>query len=211
MAVRWLIPRLHTFGSAHPDILVRFNASQLDWEFDAAASDVAIVCTERPDRPGLDYTHLFDARLAPVCSPALVHGGIGLRQPADLVNHSLLQLYTAADEWATWLDAAGVPEVGDVVTPRFDSYLLALEAAMDGQGVAMVPTFLAAADLRSGRLASPFAVDVPQPRRWYFVCRRDRSGDRAVESFREWLRAEIAGDPDMYQPSVGVPTDPTGQ
>ena len=198
MAARWLIPRLHTFGSSHPEILVRFNASHLDWEFDEAAGDVAIVCTERSDRPGIDYTHLFDARLTPVCSPALVHGGIGLRQPADLVNQSLLQLYTAADEWSTWLDAAGVPEVHGLLAPRFDSYLLALEAATDGQGVAIVPTFLAAADLRSGRLVAPFPIEVSQPRRWYFVCRRDRRDDVAVLAFREWLHAEIADDPDMY-------------
>lgn len=198
VAARWLIPRLHTFWSAHPEILVRFNASHLDWEFDDAAGDVAIVCTEHPDRPGLDYTHLFDAHLTPVCSPALVHGGIGLRQPADLVNHSLLQLYTAADEWSSWLDAAGVPEVQGLLAPRFDSYLLALEAATDGQGVAIVPTFLAAADLRSGRLVAPFRIEVFQLRRWYFVCRRDRSDHGAVRAFREWLHAEIADDPDMY-------------
>ena len=198
VAARWLIPRLHTFGSAHPEILVRFNASHLDWEFDDAAGDVAIVCTEHPNRPGLDYTHLFDAHLTPVCSPALVHGGIGLRQPADLVTHSLLQLYTAADEWSAWLDAAGVPEVHSLLAPRFDSYLLALEAAADGQGVAIVPTFLAAADLRSGRLVAPFPIEVSQRRRWYLVCRRDRSDDTALRAFREWLHAEIADDPDMY-------------
>ncbi|MEO8264363.1 MAG: transcriptional regulator GcvA [Ilumatobacteraceae bacterium] len=195
VAVRWLIPRLHSFRTAHPDVVVRFKASHLDWEFDDDAGDVAIICTEHPDRAGLDYTHLFDARLSPVCSPALVHGGIGLRQPADLVNQVLLQVYTAADEWAVWLDAAGVPEVGGQGAPRFDSYLLALEAAMEGQGVAIVPRFLAAADLRSGRLVAPFALDVPQPRRWYLVCRRQRRDDRQVRAFREWLAAEIAADP----------------
>ena len=61
VAVRWLIPRLHSFRSAHPDIVVRFNASHLDWEFDDAAGDVAIVCTEQPHRAHLHSTHLFDA------------------------------------------------------------------------------------------------------------------------------------------------------
>lgn len=197
VAVRWLIPRLHSFRSAHPDIVVRFNASHLDWEFDDAAGDVAIVCTEQPHRAHLHYTHLFDARLTPVCSPALVRGGLGMRQPADLVNHALLQLYTAADEWAVWLQAAGVPEVHGQSAPCFDSYLLALEAAMEGQGVAIVPRFLAAGDLKSGRLVAPFALDVAQPRRWYLVCRRERRNDSMVQHFRDWLHAEIATDPDM--------------
>ncbi len=197
VAVRWLIPRLHSFTAANPDVRVRFNTSQLDWEFDETAADVAIVCTARPQRPGLHATHLFDAQLSPVCSPALVHGGIGMRQPADLVNHSLLQVYTAADEWSVWLQAAGVPADLGQSGPRFDSYLLALEAAIDGQGVAIVPRFLAAADLRSGRLVAPFALQVPQPRRWYLVCRNDRRDDPRVVAFRDWLRDQVGDDPEI--------------
>ena len=197
VAVRWLIPRLHSFRAAHPDVVVRFNASHLDWEFDDSAGDVAIVCTDQPRRSHLHYAHLFDARLTPVCSPAIVHGGVGLRQPADLVNQALLQLYTAADEWEVWLQAAGVPELRGQSAPRFDSYLLALEAAMEAEGVAIVPTFLAAADLRSGRLVAPFALSVPQPRHWYFVCRNERRDDPVVQQFREWLHTQIAKDPDL--------------
>lgn len=197
VAVRWLIPRLHSFRAAHPEIIVRFHASHLDWEFDDSAGDVAIVCTDQPQRSHLHYTHLFDARLTPVCSPALVYAGVGLRQPADLVNHALLELYTAADEWAVWLRAAGVPELFDQNSPRFDSYLLAIEAAMEGQGVAIVPRFLAANDLKGGRLVAPFELEVAQPRRWYLVCRRERRDDPMVQKFRDWLHAEVATDPDM--------------
>ena len=200
VAVRWLIPRLHSFTTAHPEVRVRFNTSHLDWEFDETAGDVAIVCTARPERPGLHATHLFDAQLTPVCSPSVLHGGIGMRQPADLVNHALLQLYTAADEWSVWLRAAGLPADVGQSGPRFDSYLLALEAAIDGQGVAIAPRFLAAADLRSGRLVAPFALQVPQPRRWYLVCRNDRRDDPRVTAFRNWLRTEIANDPDLTIP-----------
>ncbi len=200
VAVRWLIQRLHSFSSAHPEIVVRFSASHLDWEFDDSAGDVAIVCTEQPSRAQLHYTHLFDARLTPVCSPSTLHGGIGMRQPADLVNHALLHVYTAADEWAVWLDAAGVAELHGRNAPRFDSYLLALEAAMEGQGVAIVPTFLAAGDLKSGRLVAPFALDVAQPRRWYLVCRNERRNDPMVQHFRDWLHGEVAADSNITTP-----------
>jgi len=78
-----------------------------------------------------------------------------------------------------------------------DKHVRALEAAMEGQGVAIVPTFLAAADLRSGRLVAPFALDVAQPRRWYLVCRRERSDDERVRHFRDWLHGEVATDAHM--------------
>jgi LysR family transcriptional regulator, glycine cleavage system transcriptional activator len=204
VAVRWLIPRMHSFRSAHPDIPVRFSTSHSDWEFDEAAGDVGIVCTDRPDRPGLDATHLFDARLVPVCSPALLHAGIGLRQPADLVNHSLLQLYTALDEWPVWLRAAGMPDSIESSGPKFDSYLLAIEAAMDGQGVALAPDFVVAGDLHSGRLVAPFALTVAQPRRWYLVCRAERRDDEVIGLFRDWLRAEIDSS-DATRPGASDP------
>ena len=197
VAVKWLIPRLHRFQAAEPDILVRMSTSQLDWEFDPATGDLGIICTRKADRPNLHYAHLFDARLFPVCSPAIAQGGTGLRQPAELVNHTMLQLYTAEDDWRAWLEAAGVPQLAWRAEPRFDSYLLALEAATEGQGVALVPHFMVASDLRAGRLVKPFAVEVRQPARWYLVCRRERRGDARIVRFREWLVAEIAADPAM--------------
>ena len=197
VAVKWLIPRLHRFQAAEPEILVRMSTSQLDWEFDPATGDLGIICTQRADRPNLHYAHLFDARLFPVCSPALAQGGTGLRQPAELVNHTLLQLYTAEEDWRAWLEAAEVPQLAGRAQPRFDSYLLALEAAIEGQGVALVPHFMVAADLKAGRLVKPFATEVRQPGRWYLVCRREQRGDARIIRFRDWLAAEIAGDPAM--------------
>ncbi|MGH6932095.1 MAG: transcriptional regulator GcvA, partial [Dongiaceae bacterium] len=195
VAVRWLIPRLLDFQRVNPDILVRFSASQLDWEFDETSADLGLICTAGADRANLHYTHLFDARLAPVCSPAIAQAGLGLRQPADLVNHALLRLFTAEDEWAVWLAAAGLPDLAGRAAPRFDSYLLALEAALDGQGVAIAPHFLVAGDLKSGRLVKPFKLEVRQPRRWYLVCRRERRAEPRIGRFRDWLLDQVRLDP----------------
>lgn len=181
VAVRWLIPRLHSFNQQHPATRVRLNTSTLDWEFDDRAGDVAIVCTDRADRPGLHSTHLFDAELTAVCSPGL--------QQVDLAQQTVLQLYTAPDEAEAWLRAAGLP--GAPSTTGFDSYLLAIEAAIDGQGIAVVPTFLVEADLRSGRLVAPFEVTIPQPRRWYMVCRTGQQQLPHVAAFADWLQSQI--------------------
>ena len=187
VAVRWLIPRLHEFTSAHPEVRVRLNTSHLDWEFAEAESDVAIVCTSQPERAGVTATHLFDAELAAVCSPPLV--------PADLTRQPLLRLFTAPEEAEVWLRAAGFGDTTVEGGSRFDSYLLAIEAAIDGQGIAIVPSFLVGADLRSGRLVEPFGVRAAQPRRWFLVCRTEQRDQRPVVEFREWLRDEVRHDP----------------
>ena len=187
LAVRWLIPRLHTFSAAHPEIRVRFDTSRRGWEFDENNGDVGIVCTEHADRPNLHYTHLFDDQLTPVCSPKLKP----MRKPADLLAFPLLQLFTAPDDWHIWLTAAALPDSPPSMI-TFDSYLLALESAIDGQGIAIVPRFLAASDLRNGRLIAPFPIDVPHPKRWYLVCRSERRNDPRIVAFGEWLRREIS-------------------
>lgn len=195
VAVRWLIPRLHRFQSANPNVVVRVNTSVLDWEFDPEIADLGMICTAAPDRPGLHYDHLFDAQLFPVCTPGIAQAGLGLRQPVDLVNHALLQVYTTANDWQLWLAAAGVPNLKGRAAAQFDSYLLAIEAALDGQGVALAPHFMVAEDLKLGRLVRPFPIEVRQPARWYLVCPDTRAVDRPVAAFRDWLKAEIAADP----------------
>ncbi|MEN9823557.1 MAG: hypothetical protein RLZ04_1983, partial [Actinomycetota bacterium] len=72
-----------------------------------------------------------------------------------------------------------------------DSYLLALESAADGQAVAVVPEFLVASDLRSGRLATPFPTIIPQERRWFLVCRTERADQPAVVALRDWLHSQL--------------------
>ena len=199
VAVRWLIPRLHRFQAANPNVVVRINTSVLDWEFDSEIADLGLICTIEPDRPGLIYDLLFEALLFPVCTPAVAQGGLGLRQPVDLVNHALLQVYTTALDWQIWLDAAGVPNLKGRAASQFDSYLLAIEAALDGQGVALAPHFMVSEDLKSGRLVRPFPIEVRQPARWYLVCPAERRSERAIEAFRIWLRNEVVADPAMLQ------------
>jgi LysR family glycine cleavage system transcriptional activator len=156
-----------------------------------------MIFTTRPEHPDFHYTHLFDARLTPICSPGLAQAGMGLRQPADLVNHALLEVYTAAEDWHAWLDAAGVPQLKGRSAAKFDSYLLAIEAALDGQGIALVPHFLAAPDIKSGRLVQPFSIDVLQPARWYLACLKERAEEPRIRRFREWLTDLVAADPTL--------------
>lgn len=187
VAVRWLVPRLPSFTTDHPDVKVRLTTSHLDWDFAADDNDVAIVCSERSFAPGLHATHLFDTDLVAVCSPTTAH-----QSP---VGQPLLQLFTAPDECSLWLSAAGIADHTPRSTVQVDSYLLAIEAAIDGHGLAVVPWFLVGSDVRSGRLVMPSDVRVRQPRRWYLVCREERAEQRPIVLFRDWLHTAAADDP----------------
>ena len=208
VASRWLLARLHRFEAANPRLRLRLSTSHRGWDFDAENVDVGMIYREPPLDPQLTYWPLFQASLVPVASPALVRGGMGLRQPAELVNQRLLSVYTAQRDWQLWLDAVGMGELARHRSLMFDSYLLALEAAIDGQGVALVPDFVAATDLRAGRVVQPFPEAVAQPGGWYLVCRKGRSRDGAIARLRDWLLAEIADDRAGERP---VPESDAGQ
>lgn len=190
VAARWMMTRLHSLQKACPDLLVRFNASQMDWEFDPKTADVGMICTIEPNKPGLVYSPLFEARLIAVASPKLIERIGPIRSPEDVTRNTLLELFTSTGDWGAWLGPQS-DALRSAATVRFDSYLLALEAACDGQGIAIVPDFLAEPDLISGRLAKPISWSVPQPARWYLVSRRDRAEEPAIMRFKDWLLSEI--------------------
>jgi LysR family glycine cleavage system transcriptional activator len=163
----------------------------MDWEFDPRNADIGMVCTVDSNRPGFSYTPLFESRLVAVCSPNLLKNQLALASPRDVARFTLLELYTAAGDWDAWLGPGGRSGLGEAASIRFDSYLLALEAACDGQGIALAPDFLAEPDLASGRLVSPIRHSVPQPARWYLVARQDRADELAIGRFRDWLIKEV--------------------
>ncbi|HVW71487.1 MAG TPA: LysR substrate-binding domain-containing protein [Steroidobacteraceae bacterium] len=190
--VRWLIPRLTALRKARPDLKIRFGTSQLDWELNIDSADVGIIYTDRTDRPQLHYRRLVQARLVPICSRPLAEKMGSPASPRILRRCTRLVLYTAPDDWRTWLEAAGVQDGDDPPIVKFDSYLTAIEAAIDGHGIAIAPEFLVAADLRSGRLVRPFDLAVPQAGGWYLIYREERRDDPRIVWFEKWISDQFA-------------------
>jgi len=196
MALRWLIPRLYRFEARHPDINVRLSTSYLQWEFDRGNVDVGIVIAAERE-PGLHYTRLFRSEVFPVCAPRFVDGPQALHEPADLLGVLLLHVYTVPNDWRRWLQAAGIETGAGGKGTSFDSFVLALEAAIAGQGVALSNMMFVRDDLETGRLVKPFDIGVPQEGEWFLAC-VDGSEDQAkIAVFRDWLVAELKADPDV--------------
>lgn len=190
--VKWLVRKLHRFQAAFPEI--RLIHLDIPSEFEPTRGDIGLIWTRRAVLPGLYYTPLFTPALSPVASPSLLKSGAGLRTPSDLAAHTLLFVEGAEDDWHAWLDTAGMSELAHRPYPKFDSYLIALEAAVEGQGIAIAPDFIAAMDLKDGRLVQPFDVQVTQPGGWYLVCSRERQHELRIKCFYDWLVAEVAAE-----------------
>lgn len=182
-AVRWMIPRLASFYRQHPEIEVRiatggtFNPFKDDW--------TCGILLGNGDWPGLEAEPLFSADLFPVCTAAIARR---LGKPSDLSKERLLQVAHSPEDWPLWLAAAKVKLRAGALGPSFGNYSMALQAALDGVGIAIGLSPYVEDDIAAGRLVAPFSLAVPKGRGWYLVHRPFRGEDPGLIAFREWLR-----------------------
>jgi len=191
-AAKWLVHRLGRFAEAHPEIDLRVSASLHHVDFTRDEIDLAIRHGDG-HWPGLDVTRLCAEEVFPVCSPALLAGRNPLRKPPDLARHPLLHV-DSQDEWQRWLAAAGAEGVDTRRGAVFNQASMAIDAAIDGHGVALARSALAAWDLAAGRLVRPFAAALAVPYAYWIVCPRATAKLPKIAAFRDWLLAEAEAD-----------------
>jgi LysR family glycine cleavage system transcriptional activator len=115
-----------------------------------------------------------------------------LAVPADLRHHTLLHVTTAPTDWKIWLDAAGLPSFPWTGGSRFDSYALALQAAVEGLGVAIGRRVFVERDLAAGRLVLPFALSVALDEAWFLLYPNAVASRPEIRAFRSWILHEAA-------------------
>ena len=190
-AFKWLVPRLGHFNQRHPDIEVWLSTTEELVDFRNGQADIGIRLG-RGQWPGLHSTLLLREYVFPVCSPHLLERLTPPRNPADLLYYPLLRRYTKdiTPRWRDWFRDAGV-EVRKM--PRgtlFSDSSMALQAALDGQGVALARSAHVADDLQAGRLVKLFNVYSESSVAYYIVCVQGKEEEPAIKAFREWLLEE---------------------
>jgi LysR family glycine cleavage system transcriptional activator len=189
LATKWLVTRVAAFQDANPAIEVRITTSAHLVDFRREEVDMA-VRYGRGAWPGLRADWLMAEDLFPVCSPALRAGANALRAPADLAHHTLLHTTVSREDWQLWLTAAGLPVT--IAARRglmFDQGFMAIQAAMEGLGVAMGRRTLVEADMAAGRLVAPFDTVLPADAGYYVVAPLATAGATKIALFRDWLIA----------------------
>lgn len=148
-------------------------------------------CTIRRDTdalPGYDAERLFPSAVVPVCTPQLAST---LRSPDDLRSATLIVVSEMPDEWPHWFEAAGlhapVHPAGEV---SFESNVMAMQAALDGVGVAIAQVPYVSDALAAGRLVAPFPIIAHTAGDWLLEYRAIRKDDPALRAFRDWLHQE---------------------
>src|SRR5712672_678150 len=191
-AAKWLVYRLGRFAEAHPGIDLRVSATMHHIDFVREEVDVAVRHGDG-NWSGLDAVRLCTEQLFPVCSPKLMSGRNRITKPSDLLKTSLLHLEDSK-AWTQWFDAAGVANAETSHGLTLNRASMLIDAAVDGQGVALARTTLAAWDLINGRLVRPFDLGLKLSKTYWIVCPKATSSVPKVTTFRKWLLAEAADD-----------------
>jgi LysR family glycine cleavage system transcriptional activator len=191
-AAKWLVHRLGRFGKAHPAIALNLSASLHHVDFSREDVDLAVRHGDG-DWAGLDVVRLCLEQLFVVCSPKLCAGRRGIREPTDILRFPLLHLDSHKD-WRNWCEAAGLAGADVSRGPVLNRASMVIDAAVDGQGLALARTTLAAWDLINGRLARPFSTALPLSKTYWIVCPRATSSLPKIVQFRRWLLEEAASD-----------------
>jgi LysR family glycine cleavage system transcriptional activator len=186
----WLLPRLARFQVSHADIDVVVDTDSVSQNLMGKKFDMAIRSgTGR--WPGMQADLIAHEAFAPMCSPALLDGAPGLTVPGDLRAHQLIHS-TPRDGWERWLAQAGVTGIDTSKGLTLNDSSLGLQLAMDGQGVVLGRTFLAADLLASGKLATPFEATLANDFSYWLVYPTASSALPRIQAFRDWLLAEVA-------------------
>jgi LysR family transcriptional regulator, glycine cleavage system transcriptional activator len=191
-AAKWLVGRLGRFAEAYPEVELKVSATMHHVDF--AREDVDLAIRHGAGNwVGLDAVNLCAEQLFPVCGPALLVGQRGIHGPDDVLQFPLLHLNDRRD-WSRWLEAAGAPGEGLLHGPILNYASMLIDAAVDGQGIALARTALAASDLINGRLVRPFQTTLPLKNTYWIVCPKATSALPKIGAFRDWLLAEAAAD-----------------
>lgn len=187
-ATRWLIPRLPLFQRVAPDVELRFATGgaaapfREDWTCGIEQGFGKF--------PGYVSHAMFSADLTPVCTPKLAKK---IRNLKSLRGQPLLRVHHSPGDWQHWLNAVGLGDL-EARGPEFEFYGQALQAAVDGVGIALGVRPYIDDDLSAGRLVAPFKQSVSNGKQWHLVYREDRTNDPAFMAFRDWIldQAEAA-------------------
>jgi LysR family glycine cleavage system transcriptional activator len=202
-AANWLAPRLGAFQIERPELAVRLQTSNALADFARDEVDVAIRMGHGP-WPGLKQDFLFRSHVTPLCSPEFAERH-SIKEPQDLLR--VPQISPGDEWWLAWLNAAGLVPLAEKQAGgiRLDSQLAEGNAAMAGNGVAMVSPIYWRFDIASGRLVQPFPlIAFEGPSLWLVYPEHKRARPK-LRAFREWLLREVAAEAELWPAEIFTP------
>jgi DNA-binding transcriptional LysR family regulator len=208
-ATFWLISRLPQFRARYPEIDIRLVATDRGIEKITEPVDAAVAWGS-PPWPGFAATLLRQGEAFPVCSPEYLRGKRLPLRVDELLGETLLFIDDDRPGHADWphlFAEHGVKLPPSIAHITMNSLPLLLQAAMEGQGIALGYGLLTDDLLARGTLVRPLAASI-RTTRSYHVLLSERRASRQATAFRDWLLEQCARPTDAAEsPSPSAPAD----
>lgn len=185
-ATAWLVPRLQSFYTAHPDIDLQIMMYAQDPELTDASGDAFV--TTLPRDPGYHAQLLWPELLVPVASSAFVDGKTELAY----ITTDLMPGRTGND-WQAYARHSGRSDLmpSDDRWLFASHYVIALDMVRLGYGAALLPDFLVARELASGTLRLLHDASLPTHEDYHLCIKESRRSEPALDALVQWFRQEV--------------------
>lgn len=185
IAMKWLIPRLGQFRAQHPAVTVHIMTAGGPVNFAKMGMDLAI---RRDDFHWADSVFgikLCDERIGPVCQPAYP-------QPVGAAGQVLIHTSSRPKAWATWsrLSRHGTKHA---MSLQLDHFYLCIQAALSGQGIALVSHLMVQDEIRDGQLIAPHGF-IRDGSSYYLLSPKPLHEDPRAELFANWIGEQLRSD-----------------
>ncbi|NHZ94808.1 LysR substrate-binding domain-containing protein [Massilia sp. CCM 8734] len=188
---RWLAPRVAHFRQLYPDIDLELHASDQAVELGCDRADIAIRYGRGP-YAGMVAQPLFADRFAPVSGPQLGPLTLADLDQVPLIDFKWSHAHPLNPTWKNWFAQAGLPWKSHHGQLLFSGEDHAIQAALAGQGIALLSLELVAADLAAGRLVQPFGPSMAG-HAYHLVRSAGQRHGPHVDAAWEWLRSQAEG------------------
>ncbi len=191
-SIRWLAKRVPLFLQDHPEVKLSISTCAVEWEFDEVHADVGLIYNATaPDPAKFHWIPLFDYEIYPVCSPQLAKR-MGKNPTAEtLLQQPLVAVYTEGQTWEHWCESIGVTYGQNVPMLVVDTLAVALEMALNGEGIVLVNGPFADQDLAEGRLVKPINHKAVCRGEWGLICRKDMRENVRIRTFMDWFANHV--------------------
>jgi LysR family glycine cleavage system transcriptional activator len=196
MAALWLLPKVASFQQNNEGVDLRILTTENILDLHKMDFDLALFyCRTPPER--MNVTTLFPEEVFPVCSPSYLAQFNADSTPEDIFGKALLYLDDSQKDWITWaewFEAVNYPVVKPKNRVNINNYPMLLQAAINGQGVALAWGSLIDDYLQSGTLVRPVETVLRTQANFCMLEPSDRGMiPSSVKHFRNWLLDQLPG------------------
>ncbi len=192
-ASKWLMPRMGGFAARFPKISLRTEVHDRVLSRSLGRNEIAIWPGKAPDpNPVHRSTVLTDIRLVAVCSPDF------LRPDWPMGLETVLTLPLLQDAHRRWERL--IEQTGYCARHRllnFDRSALALDAAINGHGVAIAPTYMVDSDVREKRLMEIWVSPEPTHEQLFVSWSQEHVRQQDVRRIVDWIVSEFTPEPTL--------------